>query len=92
MGFGSQYQQVLPSGLLSLRIVIADEFYYKKTLEERVQVLDTISTNYLCKTIVFENTGYSDKFAVFSDIFRAQTIPNTSQSWCSTSPRSTLRS
>ena len=27
-------------------------------------ILDTISTNYLCKTIVFENTAYNEKFAV----------------------------
>jgi hypothetical protein len=43
----------------SLRIVIADQYYYDKTLEQRRDILDTLDTSYLCKTIVFENTAYN---------------------------------
>ena len=46
----------------SLRIVIADQYYYDKTLEERRDILDTIDTSHLCKTIVFENTSYNPKY------------------------------
>ena len=43
-------------------MVIADEFYYQKTLEQRRDILGAPSTSYLCKTIVFENTAYDAKF------------------------------
>lgn len=43
-------------------MVIADEFYYKKTLEQRRDILEAPSINFLCKTIVFENTAYDAKF------------------------------
>ena len=44
-------------------MVIADDQYYKKTLEQRRDILDSPSVNFLCKTIIFENTAYNDKFA-----------------------------
>ena len=46
----------------SMQIVIADQYYYDKPLEERVKILSTLSTSFLCKTIVFENTAYNPKF------------------------------
>ena len=45
-----------------MQIVIADQYYYDKPLEERVKILSTLSTSFLCKTIVFENTAYNPKF------------------------------
>lgn len=49
---------------LSLRIVIADQYYYDKSLEARRDILDTLSTDFLCKTIIFENTAYNPKYEV----------------------------
>jgi hypothetical protein len=45
--------------LISLKIVIADEHYYNKTLEQRRDVLNAPSIDYLCKTIIFENTNFN---------------------------------
>lgn len=47
-----QVKRYLPP-LLSLRIVIADQYYYDKTLEQRRDILDTLDTSFLCKTIIF---------------------------------------
>lgn len=46
----------------SFRMVIADHQYYQKTLEDRRGILTAPSTSFLCKTIVFENTAYNEKF------------------------------
>ena len=43
-------------------MVIADNQYYKKTLEQRRDILDSPSIDFLCKTIVFENTSYDEKY------------------------------
>jgi len=47
---------------ISFKMVIADAEYYEKTLEQRRNILRAPSINYLCKTIVFENTAYDAKF------------------------------
>lgn len=39
-------------------MVVADGQYYNKSLEERRDILSAPSINFLCKTIVFENTAY----------------------------------
>lgn len=44
-------------------MVIADDKYYDKTLEQRRDILSAPSINFLCKTIVFENTAYNEKFS-----------------------------
>lgn len=43
-------------------MVVADEHYYSKTLEQRKKILSAPSVDYLCKTIIFENTAYDPKF------------------------------
>lgn len=43
-------------------MVIADDQYYNKPLEARRDILDAPSTKFICKTIVFENTAYNEKF------------------------------
>ena len=48
----NQIKRYLPPPL-SLRIVIADQYYYDKTLEQRRDILDTLDTSFLCKTIIF---------------------------------------
>lgn len=42
-------------------MVIADDTYYSKSLEERREILRAPSTAYLCKTIIMENTAYEEK-------------------------------
>ena len=42
----------------SFGMVIADDQYYKKPLEARRDILSAPSVDFLCKTIVFENTAY----------------------------------
>jgi hypothetical protein len=46
----------------SFSFVVADEFYYKKTLEQRRDILGAPSVDFLCKTIIFENKDYDTKF------------------------------
>ncbi len=46
------------------RLVVADQYYYDKTLEERMGILNAPGTQYLCKTIIFENTAYDNKYEV----------------------------
>ena len=67
MGPRPQHQQVF-FNTISLRLVIADEYYYDKTLEQRRDILDTLDTSFLCKTIVFENTAYNPKYEVFFEV------------------------
>lgn len=43
-------------------MAIADETYYKKTLEQRREILSAPSIDYLCKTIILENTAYDAKY------------------------------
>lgn len=63
MGVITQHEKVIPD-LFSIRTVIADEHYYKKTLEERRDILSAPDIKFLCKTIIFENTAYDAKFEV----------------------------
>jgi len=44
-------------------MVVADDTYYEKSLEQRRQILQAPSTSYLCKTIILENTAYDERFA-----------------------------
>ena len=39
--------------LYSFKMVIADNQYYKKSFEERIDILNAPNTKFLCKTIVF---------------------------------------
>lgn len=43
-------------------MVIADNKYYKKTLEQRRDILGAPDIKFLCKTIIFENTAYNPKY------------------------------
>lgn len=56
------YLWAMEHNLRSFRMVIADDKYYERTLEERRDILSAPSIEFLCKTIVFENTAYNDKF------------------------------
>lgn len=61
MGPRAQDHQV-PPGSLSFQMVIADDQYYNKPLQARRDILSAPSVNFLCKTIIFENTAYDEKF------------------------------
>jgi hypothetical protein len=43
-------------------MVVADDTYYSKTLEQRREILNAPSIDFLCKTIILENTAYNEKY------------------------------
>ena len=67
----------------SVRLVIADEHYYTKTLEERRAILNAPNINFLCKTIIFENTAYDPKFEVIFGFIIGRVLPKV---YCSDGP------
>lgn len=47
----------------SYKLTIVPSDYYERTLEGRRDLLSAPSTEYLCKSILLENTAYDEKYA-----------------------------
>lgn len=52
---------LMKNKIYSFKLAEVPSYYYKRTLEERRQLVDTYTKASLCKSVIVENTAFDDK-------------------------------